>query len=229
MKKVFYQENAYLLATVLISFGVALSAAADFGMSMVVAPAYIVSLRFPVLSFGQAEYVVQALVFILLCVLLGGMKPLYLVSFGSCLLYGFVLDTVRLFIPLFNSTLCPPGNFPFWLRALMFAVGMLITAASIALYVRSYIYCQVYDYFVKAVSARYGIPFGKFKTGYDVTSLLLAVALSLLFFRRLNGVGAGTVITAVCNGAIIERIGAWLDGKYDFRPKFPRLAAHFEN
>ena len=63
-------ELTYLLAIVLLSLAVAMLSAADFGISMIVAPAYLLSLKIDVLSFGQAEYVIQAGGFIILCVVL---------------------------------------------------------------------------------------------------------------------------------------------------------------
>ena len=58
-------EVAYFSAIILLSLAVAILSAADFGISMIVAPAYLLSLKTSILSFGQAEYVVQACVFAL--------------------------------------------------------------------------------------------------------------------------------------------------------------------
>ena len=60
-------EIAYFAAIILLSLAVAILSAADFGISMIVAPAYLLSLKTSFLSFGQAEYGVQACVFALLC------------------------------------------------------------------------------------------------------------------------------------------------------------------
>lgn len=60
-------ELIYVLAVVILSFATAMLAAADMGMSMVVAPAYIVSLKVEFLTFGQAEYIVQGMLFVLFC------------------------------------------------------------------------------------------------------------------------------------------------------------------
>lgn len=46
MKKIkLYEEPTYVLATVLLALSVAMIAAADFGVSMIVGTAYIVSLE----------------------------------------------------------------------------------------------------------------------------------------------------------------------------------------
>ena len=107
-------EIGYLAAIVLLSLAVAMLSAADFGISMIVAPAYLLSLKLPFLSFGQAEYVIQAGLFIVLCVVLRKFRAVYLFSFITCLIYGFVLDLWRM-IPFFNPSATEPGSMALWL------------------------------------------------------------------------------------------------------------------
>ena len=56
MKRTFYSELAYVFGIIFLAFGTALMERADFGMSMVVAPAYIIHLKlvriWPFFSFG---------------------------------------------------------------------------------------------------------------------------------------------------------------------------------
>ena len=69
-KPVFYTELAYPIALLLLALGTALTAYGGFGISMVVAPAYILHLRvselLPFFSFGVAEYTLQAVILLLL-------------------------------------------------------------------------------------------------------------------------------------------------------------------
>ena len=66
MKKLrFSSELAYLIAIIMLAFSVCLATAADFGVSMIVAPAYILSMKFTFLTFGQWEYVTQGILFII--------------------------------------------------------------------------------------------------------------------------------------------------------------------
>ena len=145
-------EGAYLAAIVLLALAVAILSAADFGISMIVAPAYLLSMKLSVLSFGQAEYVIQAGLFIVLCFVLRKFRPVYLFSFETCLIYGWILDLWRK-IPFFNPSTTPPGSMALWLRIAMFVFGMALTSFSVALFFKTYLYPQVYDFFVKAVPA----------------------------------------------------------------------------
>ncbi|MDD3163055.1 MAG: DUF6198 family protein, partial [Sphaerochaetaceae bacterium] len=95
-KKVFYTEIAYLAGILTLAFGTALMEWADYGMSMVVAPAYLFYLKlsqyYPAFTFGMAEYVLQAFLLIVLSLVLRKFKLSYLFSFATALMYGFALD-----------------------------------------------------------------------------------------------------------------------------------------
>ena len=94
-------EAVYILAVAFLSLAVAMISAANFGVSMIVAPAYLLSLKLEFLTFGQAEYVIQAGLFVVFCIAMRGFKIVYLSSFATCLVYGAALDLWRC-IPFFN-------------------------------------------------------------------------------------------------------------------------------
>lgn len=62
-KKTFYTELAYLIGVMLLTLGTAMMAAAGLGLSMVIAPAYLLHLKvsqvLPFFSFGLADYSLQ--------------------------------------------------------------------------------------------------------------------------------------------------------------------------
>ena len=188
MKKLtVYNEIAYLLANALLALAVSILTAANLGISMIVAPAYILSEKVPFLTFGQSEYVLQAVVFVALCLLLKRIKAVYFLSFGTCLLYGWILDAWRTVVPLFNPTITPPGSMDWPLRIALFVVGVLLTSFSVALFFEVYLYPQVYDFFVRSVTAHFDLPRAKFKTAFDCGCLLVSCAMSLLLFGRFVG------------------------------------------
>ncbi|MFU2401626.1 MAG: DUF6198 family protein, partial [Clostridiales bacterium] len=102
-------EVVYILAVALLSLAVAMLTAANFGVSMIVAPAYLLSLKVGILTFGQAEYVIQAGLFIIFCIVMRGFRAVYLSSFATCLIYGAALDLWRC-IPFFNPNVTTPGS-----------------------------------------------------------------------------------------------------------------------
>ena len=90
-KRVFYTELAYVLGLLALAVGTALMERADFGVSMVVAPAYLLHLKlsefWPFFTFGMAEYTFQAVLVLVTMLLLRRAKLSYffLLCHGGCL------------------------------------------------------------------------------------------------------------------------------------------------
>ncbi len=220
-------EVIYVLAVVILAFSVCLATAADFGVSMIVAPAYILSIKFPVLTFGQWEYVTQGVLFIIFCIIMKRFHWTYLVSFFTCLFYGAVLDLWRL-IPIFNPNVTAPGSFDLWLRILFFVVGILLTSLSIALFNKCYIYPQVVDMVPQGVCKKFDFKFAYVKYVFDGTYLVLGLVLSLIFFGNVVGLSFGTAIMFVINGFFISFLMKMLDKAFMFEPAFKKFAKQFE-
>lgn len=221
-------EIVYLLANLILSFAVAMLSACDFGVSMIVAPAYILSQKLGFLTFGQSEYLIQSVLLLVFCLLVRKVKAVYLTSFATCLIYGAMLDLWRAVIPLFNPAVTAPGSMAMGMRVLLFVLGVPMTGFAVALFFRTYLYPQVYDFFVKGISAHFSLTLHRVKTCFDFGCLLVACAMTLLFFRRFVGVGIGTVIITVLNGTLIRWMGELFDHFFIVRPLFPRFAACFE-
>ena len=219
MKKItIHSEIAYVLALFIMSFGVALVEKTDFGMSMVVAPAYIIHLKvsqfLPWFTFGTSEYIFQAAVLVLTCVIVRKVKVTYLLSGVTAVLYGFILD--------FVIGLCSPlVPTEFWHKCVLFVIGIVVTAFSVALFFHTYLSPLAYELLVKEVSNRYSLPISKVKTVYDMTSLAVAVIMSFVFFSALNGIGWGTLVTAVFNGAIIGAFEKMFEKCFVFKDLLP--------
>ena len=150
-KTVLYTELAYVLGMVGLSLSVALMTRADFGVSMVVAPAYLLYLKLnpvlPFFTFGMAEYTLQAA--LLLCTILTVKKfrPYFLFSFVTAVLYGFLLDGWMLLVQRF-----PAENIA--LRCLWYVLGLGLGAVSIACFFKTYIAPEVYELLVKELALK---------------------------------------------------------------------------
>ena len=224
MKRIkLYNELTYLFALIFMALAVALTAAADFGVSMIVAPAYLLSLKVSFLTFGQSEYIIQALLFIVFCILMKKVRLVFFISFGTTVLYGAILDLWRWLIPALNANVSAPGSMELWVRIVYCALGMILTGITVALCFRTYIYPQVYDFFVKGVSERYKLNMNRFKIIFDFSFLAAAVIMSFAFFGKFNGIGIGTVIMTCLNGPIIGFFGKIFDKHFELVPLFPKF------
>ena len=219
-KTMLYTELAYVLGMVGLSLSVALMTRADFGVSMVVAPAYLLYLKLnpvlPFFTFGMAEYTLQAA--LLLCTILTVKKfrPYFLFSFVTAVLYGFLLDGWMLLVQRF-----PAENIA--LRCLWYVLGLGLGAVSIACFFKTYIAPEVYELLVKELALKLSKPTHRVKTVYDCVSCAVAVVMSFAFFGlwRFEGVKLGTVICALVNGFLIGRCTGWMDAHLDFRDGLP--------
>ncbi len=225
-KTVFPNELAYIIGIIALAFGTSLTVVSDFGVSMVVAPAYLLHLKIsqylPFFSFGMAEYTLQALLLVATAVIMHRFKFSYLFSFVTAVLYGFALDGF-----LYLVGFLPSEHFA--VRLAFYAVGMLVCCFGVALLFRTYISPEAYELFVKEISAKYGIEIHKLKIIYDISSCVLSIILSFVFFGlwHFEGINVGTVIGAVFNGLLIRLWSKTLDRIWTFGDKLP-LRPYFE-
>ena len=216
MRKTFYTELAYVLGLIFVALGVAFMEKPDFGVSMVVAPAYILHLKisetYSCFTFGMAEYTLQAVLLIIMALVVRRFKLSYLFSFVTAVIYGFILDLCMLlvsYVPMENMAL----------RITYYTLGMVLCAIGIALFFHTYIAPEVYELFVKEVSSKYGVEIHRFKTGYDICSCLIGVILSFIFFGFgvFRGVKWGTIICALINGTLIGLCSKFLEQRFEFK------------
>ncbi|MBQ0028258.1 MAG: hypothetical protein KBS96_06615 [Lachnospiraceae bacterium] len=217
MKKgTFYTELAYVFGIIALAIGTALSERADFGMSMIVAPAYILHLKIseslPFFTFGMAEYCLQAVLLILLAVVIGRFKKMYLFSFVTAVIYGFTLDGIMWLVARIPETGIAG-------RVVFFIGGMLMCSLGVAFVFHTYIAPEAYELFVKEVALKYNKEMHIVKYIYDWSSCIIAIVLSFIFwgFWHFEGVKAGTLVCALLNGLIIGVMDRFLDSHFDFK------------
>jgi uncharacterized membrane protein YczE len=219
-KPILYAEAAYLMGMGLVPLGVALMTRADFGVSMVVAPAYLLYLKlnpvWPFFTFGMAEYTLQGVLLLVTILAVKKFRPYFLFSFVTAVLYGFILDGWMALV----------GRLPvaaLWQRGLWYALGMVICSAGIACYFKTYISPEVYELLVKELAEKLKKPTHRVKTAFDCTCCAVGVLMSFAFFGfgRFEGVKLGTVLCALLNGTLIGWFTAWIDAHFDTKDALP--------
>ena len=201
-------------------FGVTFMERADFGLSMVVAPAYVLHRYISTLpgmgwfSFGVAEYTLQLFLVIVLMIVVRKFRISYFFSFVTAVIYGYLLDLVMWLIPTVVSE-----NIA--LRVVFFVLGEFFCTFGVSLVLHTYIPPEAYELFVSEVSKHFHLPTGRVKWVYDIMSCLAAIAMSFIFFGFgvFVGVKWGTVLCAVINGLIISAMIKWEDKIFDFKDR----------
>lgn len=195
---------------VLCPLGVTLSARAGYGVSMIEAPVYVTYLRLsqsiPKFTFGMAEYTVQALVLILLCVLIKKFRARYLLSYGTAVIFGIILDAWRNVIgtQVYDKT---------GIRILACAASIAIVSFAIACFFRTDLPQEVWELFVKEYSENKNKRITKVKWIYDFSSLTVGIILMLILLHKFEwtAIGVGTIITTIVNAPLIGLFGKLID------------------
>ena len=225
-KCVFPTELAYPVGLILLAMGTAFMEMADFGLSMVVAPAYLLHRKlsplWPFFTFGAAEYVLQFVLLLLMIAVVRRFRVSYLFSAVTAVVYGFLLDgAMAVSAPLVPQTMAA--------RLVIWIGGMLLCSAGISFLMHTYISPEVYELFVKEVAAKWNFTIPRTKTVYDCISCAAAIVLSFCFFGwgQFEGVKAGTVICALLNGWSIGVFSRIFERIWDFRDAW-KLRRFFE-
>ena len=220
MKKIrFPSELAYVAGLVLIALGVAFMEKADFGVSMIVAPAYILyrwlNPMWSAFTFGTAEYCFQAVLLVLMCLVMRKFRVSYLLSFATAFIYGFILDGCMLLVANIPTTMV--------CRVIWYVLGALLGPAGVCFMFHTYLSAEVYELLVKELSRHFGIEITKFKTWYDRGSCLVGLLMSFAIFGLWQFVGVkwGTILCAVINGPIIGVISRFYTRTFAFRDALP--------
>ena len=217
-KRVFYTELSYVLGLVIMAFAAAFTEKADFGMSMVVAPAYIIHLKvsefLPWFTFGVSEYFFQGALVILTIIVMRKFRLSYLLSFVTAVLYGTLLDLAM-------KTIAPLPDEAIAIRIVWYVLGVVMCSLAVSLFFHTYLSPEAYELIVKALAGKYNFNINKVKTAYDCISVVLGIVLSFSFFGFgvFEGVKLGTIICSVINGFLIGRISALLEKHFEFRNK----------
>ncbi len=218
-KPIFYTELAYVLGLIIMAFAASFTEKANFGMSMVVAPAYILHLKLsqtlPWFTFGVAEYCFQGLLVLLTVIIMRRFKNGYFFSFITAMLYGTLLDLAMLAV-------APLPADAFFIRVVWYILGTVLCSLAVSLFFHTYISPEAYELIVKELAAKFGWNINRVKMAYDCTSTVIGVAMSFAFFGFgvFEGVKLGTVICALVNGVLIGRFSAWLEKLFVFKNRF---------
>ncbi len=215
-KAIFYTELSYPLALIIMAFAAAFTEKAAFGMSMVVAPAYIIHLKvsefLPWFTFGISEYCFQGLLILLTVIIMRRFKLSYIFSLVTAVIYGTLLDTA-----IYLISGLPTGTVA--LRILYFIIGTVFCSIAVSLFFHTYFSPEAYELIVKELSSKTKININKIKTAYDCFSTLIAILLSFIFFGFgvFRGVSWGTVVCALINGFLISRFTRLLEHFFEFK------------
>jgi len=226
-------ELMWLFGVIFVALGVAVCSKTNLGVSMIAAPAFIISEALVNLwqgfSVGVVEYLFQGVLLLIMCVIVKKFKVKYIFAFLVAVIYGY---TLNLFIFII-------GDKPFaslLLRWIMLIVGDTCTAFGVACFFKTYMPLQVYELFVSESANTFQKDIHKTKQLFDISLLCISVLLTLILFNDIksitfemlysssfHSIGLGTIVTTLINSPIIAFWSFVLDKIFYSTPLFSKL------
>lgn len=226
-------ELLWIFGIIFVALGVAICSKADLGVSMIAAPAFVLSeALIPVwngFSVGVVEYLFQGVLLVILFFAIRKFNIKFLLAFLVAVIYGYVLN-------FFMWTLKGVNFDAVWLRWVMLIIGDVITAFGVASFFRTTYPLQVYELFVAKITSNFNLNIRKVKSIFDLSLLIVSIVLALtlfgdvntfdwssIYYQSFHSIGLGTLLTTLINSPLISFSGKILDKIFDNKPLFEKL------
>lgn len=189
-----------VVGLVIIAFGVAFSIKAGLGTSPISSLPYVLSLLPLHLTVGTATIAMHVTLIILQILLLRRRyDPFQLAQLPVALVFGSLTDFSVWALQGINVSAYPA-------RWVLCIIGILLVGVGVSFEVTANVVTLAGEGMVLAVCKVFPVPFGNAKIGFDVTLVVIASVLSLLFLGGLYGVREGTVAAAFCVGLVARQV-----------------------
>lgn len=189
-----------VVGLVIMAFGVAFSIKAGLGTSPISSLPYVLSLLVAPLTVGTATIAMHVTLIILQILLLRReYDPIQLIQLPVALVFGTLTDVAVWAI----QGISVQGYAARWVLC---AIGIVLVGVGVSFEVTANVVTLAGEGMVLAVCKAFGTPFPKTKIGFDVTLVVIASVLSLVFLHRLEGVREGTVAAALLVGMVAKLV-----------------------
>lgn len=189
-----------VVGLVIMAFGVAFSIKAGLGTSPISSLPYVLSLLPLHLTVGTATIAMHVTLIILQILLLRRRyDPFQLAQLPVALVFGSLTDFSVWALQGINVSAYPA-------RWVLCIIGILLVGVGVSFEVTANVVTLAGEGMFLAVCKVFPVPFGNAKIGFDVTLVVIASVLSLLFLGGLYGVREGTVAAAFCVGLVARQV-----------------------
>lgn len=189
----------FIISLFISALGVAVTKKAELGVSPISSVANILSLKFDFLSLGNWLIIWN-------CLLIAGQifllrknfQPIQLLQIPLSFLFGYFTDFCMWLVSFVDVNAYP-------VRLLFVILGTIILGFGIALSVIANVIMNSGEAFVKAISDTSHLQFGNVKIVFDISCVVIAIVLSLIFFQfHIEGTREGTIIAALLTGVFVK-------------------------
>ena len=183
-----------------MAFGVAFSIKASLGTSPISSFPYVVSVITP-LTVGNATILMHCFFILLqIAILRKEYQLIQLLQLPVAVLFGYLTDFGVWAVQGISCN-------TYWQQWILCLIGIFLVAVGVSLEVKAGVVVLAGEGVVLAVCKIFPVKFGFMKVGFDVTLVVIACILSLVFTEHLQGVREGTVAAALLVGMIAKQLG----------------------
>ena len=189
----------FIISLFFSALGVAFTKHGELGVSPISSVANVLSFKFPALSLGTWLIIWNSVLILgQIIILRKKFQPIQLLQVPLSFLFGWFTDLgMWMVAPIKADT--------YQMRLVMVVLGVTILGFGISLAVIANVIMNSGEAFVKAVSDTVNKEFGNVKIAFDVSCVILAIILSLIFFNfKIVGTREGTVISALLTGLVVK-------------------------
>ncbi len=198
MSKWLQRYGYFLLGLAINAFGIAFITKGALGTSPISSIPYVFSLFFEQVSFGTFTFLLN-MIFIALQVVILRRKfhPVQLLQIVANLLFSAFID-----VSMYALTWLSPDTWV--MRGLSLLLGCVVLALGISIEVAPNVIVVPGEGIVRAIAQASKKEFGKIKVYFDITLIAIGATCSFLFFHSLQGMGIGTLISAIAVGKFVS-------------------------
>ncbi|MBD5213700.1 MAG: hypothetical protein HDS75_02595 [Bacteroidales bacterium] len=201
MSSIFKRYTCFIIGLLFLSLGVDFIVKSSLGTTPISSVNYVLSLNFP-LTLGMATMAFNMVIILLQFWLVRGigtrtdyLEILFQIPFSF--LFSLFIDLNMLWIEQINVT-------SYWISLGLLGIGCIVQSIGVVLELKPNVAIMSAEGFVKYFCKRYHKNFGKVKVVFDVTLVLSAILLSLIFAHEINGVREGTLVAALSTGFLVN-------------------------
>lgn len=225
MNSIIGRYLTFILGLYFLSLGVDFIVTASLGTTPISSINYVISINFP-LTLGTATFIFNLIIIALEFLMIRGMETKkdiaeILLQIPFSVIFSLFIDLNMLWISSLN-----PSNYITALGIL--TAGCILQAIGVVLELKPNVAIMSAEGFVKYFCKRYHKNFGKVKVVFDVTLVLTAIILSLIFTSKIEGVREGTLIAALSTGFLVNFFTVYVFNKEKLHKLIPHKS-HFNS
>ncbi|MHA8138189.1 YczE/YyaS/YitT family protein [Lactobacillaceae bacterium Scapto_B20] len=188
----------YLIGLNVLALGTVLFTAGKLGVSSLVSVPQVLSMILPI-TLGQATTAFFILLVAIELIMLRKIKLQIVAQLLLAFVFGWIVDFYGIRVGLERMAL---QNI--WEQLLITLLAIICTSVGIFLMVKAEFVLIPPDGVVNLVSSKLKASFGKTKFSFDLTMVILSVAISLTFIHHIEAIGIGTVLAVLLVGQLIR-------------------------